>query len=279
MALTRDAIATLVESLETLQIEARRQAEHFATLQAFCLFVGYPKSGHSLVGALLDAHPDMVIAHELDCLRVVRAGLGRELLFSLLLDMSAAFRDEGHGWNGYRYTVPGQWQGRFRQLKVIGDKKGGGTSRLLLQYPRLLDRLYATLNLPVRFIHVVRHPGQNIASISREFGVSPEDALELYFSMAESVARLKIRIPADNLYEIRYESFIRNPASYLKEICAFLGQDAASDYLEACAGIVQPSPRGEAGFLPLAETLRADIARRSERFEFLADYEVRVASG
>lgn len=273
MALSRDGITYLIESLEALQIQARRHADDFGGLDAFCLFVGYPKSGHSLVGALLDAHPDMVIAHELDALRVLRTGLGKELLFSLLLEMSAAFKVEDHGWNGFKYTVPNQWQGRFRELKVIGDKKGGGTSRLLLQYPKLLDRLYATLDMPIRFIHVTRHPVNNIASISREFQVSHEDAMALYFSMAESVAQLQTRLHAAELYEIRYESFTQKPAFYLKEICQFLGQSADPGYLEACAGIVKPNPRGDSKPIPIPEVLRSEIARRSERFEFLAGYE------
>ena len=33
-------------------------------LRAFCLFMGYTRSGHSLVGACLDAHPEAAIAHE-----------------------------------------------------------------------------------------------------------------------------------------------------------------------------------------------------------------------
>ena len=48
----------------------------FETIQLYCMFVGYPRSGHSLVGTLLDAHPDIVIAHELDALRHIRAGCG-----------------------------------------------------------------------------------------------------------------------------------------------------------------------------------------------------------
>jgi hypothetical protein len=270
MALSRDAIANLLESLETLQVQARRQAENFSGLEAFCLFLGYPKSGHSLVGALLDAHPDMVIAHELDFLRGLRAGLKRELLFTLLLEMSAAFASEGHSWNGHQYAVPGQWQGQFRRLRIIGDKKGGGASRLLGQHPKLLERLYAALNLPIRFIHIVRSPEHNIASISREFGVSAEDALELYFSMAAAVAQTKARLRPEEICELRYEAFARNPGPCLAQICAFLGQEASPDYLEACAAIVNPSlPSGAAR---LSDALRLEIARRAERFEFLGGY-------
>ena len=47
----------------------------FETIQLYCMFVGYPRSGHSLVGAMFDAHPDIVIAHELDALRYLKAGV------------------------------------------------------------------------------------------------------------------------------------------------------------------------------------------------------------
>ena len=30
----------------------------FDDLKTYCMFLGYPRSGHSLIGALLDAHPD-----------------------------------------------------------------------------------------------------------------------------------------------------------------------------------------------------------------------------
>ena len=42
--------------------ELRRE---FESVQTYVMFVGYPRSGHSLVGAFLNAHPAMMIAHEL----------------------------------------------------------------------------------------------------------------------------------------------------------------------------------------------------------------------
>ena len=41
-------------------------------VERVCLFIGHPRSGHSLVGAMLDAHPDLCIAHELDMLAFLR---------------------------------------------------------------------------------------------------------------------------------------------------------------------------------------------------------------
>lgn len=271
MTLNREDIETLIGQLEYLRDENVRNARHCGQVESFCLFVGYPKSGHSLLGALLDAHPEMVIAHELDCLRCLRAGLGREAIFTLILEMAGDFLRSGQTWNGHRYTVENQWQGRFRKLRVIGDKKGGGSSRLLLLHPKLLDRLYATLKLPIKFIHVVRNPVDNIASIGREFGVALEDAAKLYFSMAESVALLKQRVPPESLYELRYEDFAREPGWHLREICAFLGLDTTPDYLRDCAALVKPVP-SHAGRSPWPGALLDQVRRHAQRYEFLAAY-------
>jgi hypothetical protein len=48
-----------------------RRAVGLGQVRSFCLFIGYPRSGHSLVGSLLDAHPDIAIAHEVNVLGLV----------------------------------------------------------------------------------------------------------------------------------------------------------------------------------------------------------------
>ncbi len=83
--------------------ERSADAETYADLHAFCLFIGYPKSGHSLVGALLDAHPDMVIARAVNPLAlVVVDGQPRDEVFELLLDNARAEAARGRKQNRYR---------------------------------------------------------------------------------------------------------------------------------------------------------------------------------
>src|SRR5207237_7771874 len=107
------------EHHETRDVEALDPGA-FGDLRAFCLFIGYPKSGHSLVGALLDAHPDMVIARAVNPLALVVAdGLPPAKVFETLLENSREEAARGRKQNKYRYEVEGQWQGRVRNLRVL----------------------------------------------------------------------------------------------------------------------------------------------------------------
>ena len=101
-----------------------RERTLFRDVSAYCMSVGYPRSGHTLVGSLLDTHPEIVIAHELDALRYVRLGFRRGQLYHLILETSHAFTEAGRVWTGFDYRVPTGWQERVRLLRVIGDKKG-----------------------------------------------------------------------------------------------------------------------------------------------------------
>jgi hypothetical protein len=64
---------------------ALRQKKRFENVGTYFMFIGYPRSGHSLIGSLLDAHPNIVCAHELGVLRYLLCRFRRDQIFSLLL--------------------------------------------------------------------------------------------------------------------------------------------------------------------------------------------------
>ena len=105
----------------------------FRDARYYTFFVGWGRSGHSLFGSLLDAHPSFSIAHELDVLPLVDAGLSKSQIFSLILENSERFSQSGggRGWSGYSYAVPNQFQGNHNNLHVLGDKKGGGATEYI----------------------------------------------------------------------------------------------------------------------------------------------------
>lgn len=38
--------------------------ELYNDIETFVMFIGYPRSSHSLVGSILDAHPEIIISNE-----------------------------------------------------------------------------------------------------------------------------------------------------------------------------------------------------------------------
>ena len=90
------------------------------------MFIGYQRSSHSLVGALLDAHPEIIIPHEYGLMspNLTQNNLQRFALFSALHQLSmkqAAFGIRASasntklGKNAYTYHVPGLWQGGYQR--------------------------------------------------------------------------------------------------------------------------------------------------------------------
>jgi hypothetical protein len=243
-----------------------------AKLQGYLLFIGYPRSGHSLVGALLDAHPDMLVAHELDVLRFQSAGFDREQIAYLLMRNSALTAAAGRGWGGYDYSVPGQWQGRVRTLRLLGDKKGGRTSELLARDPELLDELESLFEGRARFIHVLRNPFDCIATMAQKKPCSVSEAGETFFKLCEVNQGLRARIGSERAIDIRHEDMVLAPRETLRRLCRFLEVEAEDDYLEGCAAIVSPTPRASRHKVAWRRDEIAAVERQIEGFDFLAGY-------
>ncbi len=250
------------------------ESSDFNNLQAYCMFVGYPRSGHTLIGSLLDAHPDMVIAHELDALKYLPLIVNKNQLYSMLLERSRWFCRIGRQWTGYSYEVPGQWQGKFRKLQVIGDKKGGMSTLRLRENPDLIYKLQKIVGIPVKFIHVVRNPYDNITTIlnktSNLYGLS--ESIVYYFTHCETIVDLKSCISEKDIYEVALELFIEDPKRYLGEMCIFLGVDVDEEYLDACAKLIFSSPKRTRDRVNWTSEDENNVKQRIQDFEFLSIY-------
>ena len=263
----RDVPAAFLTSLVT----ARRDRASFTDVGSYAMFVGYPRSGHSLVGSLLDAHPDAVIAHELGALRLFRAGFRREQIYSLILRRDSQFTAAGRRTR-YDYAVPGQWQGRFRQLRVIGDKKGAQSTRILDAHPRVLDRVRATVAVPLRVVHVVRNPFDNISTMAERAGSTLSGAADAYFSLADGVEGLRARLAGDEILDMRHEDLIANPIPTLARLAEFMELEADPHWMDACAGILFASPRRTREQAPWTDELVASTLARMADRPLLRDY-------
>ncbi len=249
-----------------------RDRHRFDDLRTYCMFIGYPRSGHSLLGSLLDAHPEAMIAHEADALRYVQARFTRVQVYSLLLRNSQLYRERREII--YDYTVPRQWQGRARRIAVLGDKKGGRSTRRLSESAALLDRLRRVVGVPIRFVHVIRNPFDNITTISQRkpAGGDLDPAIAEYVRLCQTVERLKSRLGAGALLDVRHEALLADPRGVLRQVCGFLGIQPEADYLDDCSSILFDAPRQTRHLVEWSPDHVRQVTEVISRIDFLHGY-------
>ncbi len=253
------------------------EPQNFADARIYCMFVGYPRSGHTLIGSLLNAHPDVLISHELDALGLVEEGIDRQGLFERILARDEEFAQKGRK-HIYDYAVEGKgaWHGRWRRLQVIGDKRGAKSSRWLYDRPDLLDTLAELVALPMRLIHVVRSPWDNIATMVRRGAPTPEAVAELlpsttehYFKLCESVRRVRERQPSPALLDVYHEDFVADPCQGLRALSDFLEVEWEEAWAEASSAIVYAKPHRSRFAIDWPADLVAEAQEEMKRFSWL----------
>jgi hypothetical protein len=249
----------------------RHYREDLAAVERFLLFVGYPRSGHSIVGAMLNAHRDAVVAHELDAPPLILAGCSRDELLSRILARAYWFNMRGNRAN-YLYAVPGQWQGRFETLRVIGDKRGGSVTRALADHPDFLDQVRSLVGIPLRLVHVVRNPFENISAISVWHELSLEDSIDFYFRHLETTARLSELCARDELVVLQHEELIRDPRAGLSRLLGFLDLEAYPGYLDDCSRVVFDQPTRTSSRVPWTPQLVREVEQRIRPYPPVAGY-------
>jgi hypothetical protein len=253
----------------------RRDAGRFEHVRTFCFFVGHNKSGTSMLGALLDAHPHVVLADEVDALRYVEAGFGRDELFHLLLRGARTEARKGRvtarRLEPYSYAVPGQWQGRTLSPLVVGDSTSGTSTRRLGERADLLEQCARTTGADVRLLQVVRNPFDPISAMMVRGKRSFDNAIEHYFTACATLVDIRRRAGA-SLLPVRYEDFVAGPVDALAGVCRFVGVEPEADYLQACARIIRPEPDRSRDMVPWTQAWITDVERRIADFDFLAGY-------
>ena len=164
------------EQAATVDARMRAIDTALATVAQYMMFLGYGRSGHSLLGALIDGHPNVALANEANALPMMDM-MGRRTLFRELARNTATCAVYGRMQTGTNYSFGGAlpWQGRWcteergptctaTPIYVIGDKKGGASTMALThataatELARLVRMSDEYLRLPVTVVHMLRNP-------------------------------------------------------------------------------------------------------------------------
>ena len=239
--------------------------EDAESVECFVFFMGWQRSGHSIIGSLLDGHPNAIIAHEFFLFNHWEKSahsLNRSALFNKLYKNS--FTNAQSGWRtwqnnqkGYNLELPNSWQGKFRRLRVIGDKTGGEVTKMFHDKPKMfqfiLKGLQRQVKVPIKVINVVRNPFDMIATLTLYRGANSSvvkvnateqnkfQDLQILKKAAKDITYRAVAIHQMekkydlDLLRIYSEDFVRDPKAVMSEVCRFLRQQCTIDYLQQCA--------------------------------------------
>jgi hypothetical protein len=220
----------------------------FRKTHTLLLFVGYPRSGSSTLGSILDAHKNILIAHELNILKYIQTGFKPYQLFYLLAKNSKLFTRRGRLSSGYRGVIDSQFNGRAKPCLVIGDKKAGATSRMLENNQDLEQKLI-NFYPRIKIIHIVRNPFDMIASEAysgneKQLMVSEDKlskSIDLYANKFRVIDRL-IKESKFDIVTIKHENLLANPESNLEYLLNWLEVDMYDGFTDACKVHLFDSP-------------------------------------
>ena len=222
-----------------------------STVQSLVLFVGYPRSAHTIVGSILDAHPNVAIVHEGSIVEHAHSFSNQTVLVDFIVQRAAQQHVDGRWQTGFSYAIKGAWQGQQKSpLMVVGDKKGGATSALLAAdwdgTMAKIDHLRAMTAGHVKYIHVVRNVFDNIASmiminlvgfntsayqqirlnqLPRPWKSEYDTFVQRYLLLAQTNMRLSdevMRVPNSSFLHVNGRQLLAEPFNVFQDICFFL---------------------------------------------------------
>jgi len=275
-------------------------------VKTFVFFLGHARSGHSIVGSLMDSHPHMVISHEFD-------------LFDLLSKKSAAAPNKSeifnalwkntkeslipNGWRnnstrgkGYTLNVDGLYQGRYvDHIDVIGDKKGDSTVTMLVENPDVWLNVFEILKSlagSLKVIHVIRNPYDNIATSicyasgsnqinfgnfkksNKIFIISAKiivGEIERYFKYFQAIVDAQKRYNL-SIVEIHNKNLVSNPQGTLLKMCNNLGVTCSDNYLEICSNKIYKTESRTRHMIKWTNEQLTMIQQNIEKYDSLKGY-------
>ena len=271
----------LVESFKKVYItrgtEAVLTKEIINNVKKMLIFAGHQRSCHSIVGSIIDAHPNVIMApmfnpfvKYLDSPEDLPA---KEKLFQYFYDAAQrSMRANGirnKDNKGYTLTVDGLYQGMFKdKVDVIGSIRAEPNSKIYSQNPEefhtLFDIMHKKVGVPIYVIRVIRNPYDIIATASLyEYYEHPE-VLDLKKQQSEGKLKNRVHLDeqlekfsrhyfkllngsegvvslGDHHFDISCECLIDDPKQMIMDICDFLQLECSEDYVTKCAAKVFPS--------------------------------------
>lgn len=286
--------------------------EQVQAVEKFVFFTGYPRSGHSIFGSFMDAHPNIALSYAFFLFRGLLLKPGEEgnidgllqnktLFFNAIYERSYRYSviSSKKGKKGYTLDIPGSWSGKFdHHLKVIGDKSAlpttlGYSTTTPTRFKTRYDCLQDSVGIPLLGIHVVRNPFDMISTHTLYKGLGfawksdnasnwtvqnkyrnkkLQKEVVDFFFGKAQAMKEMVPLCGMKILDVHNEDLVKNPRRELQRMCQFLEVDCPESYLEACESKAYKHVSRTRDLLYWPPDLRAQVEENIERYSFFRGY-------
>lgn len=272
-----------------------------SSVERFVFFIGYARSSHSIVGSMLDAHPNVVISHEYALFKQwhlkPQQHMNRTWLYNTLYNSSRythfiGMRRRGAMKKGYSLNIENSWQGRYDGvIRVIGDKSGGMTAKAFRvnrkMFVEQFSQLQSTVKVPIHAIHVIRNPFDNIATmllynnhiskaeVDIEHPFINMEKLQAqimsYFNQVRGVVEM-IQLLGLNLLEIHSDDLVHRPSAVLHSLCSHFHLACTEEYVRQCTNKLFKSESRTRFLIQWTPFLINSVGQEMKKYPFFDRY-------
>ena len=264
------------QTLQQSETELSQYQEYIKNVRKAVFTVGFNRSGSSLIGNLLSAHPNIVINNESGIIKRYVNGefTSRESLLSFIIKHDM---DRGNKKN----YVAGQYQQHYDcNIEVVGDKHSPHNTVFLTKTEsNTLEELEKFIKLPIKLLFNVRNPYDMVASMVNSIpnweqsqNQKIKEAISFFTRRSADNMKLIDQVSADQVFMIRLEDFIAAPERMLSDICDFLSIAKTSEYLSGCAAVIYKVPKRTRDTVDWDEEHQKKIGALIEKYEFFNGY-------
>lgn len=252
----------MTKNFDASEIKNLRSETWMQEVEGILLFLGHAHSGHSIIGAMIDSHPEAAIANEINILKSIRDHkLTKDQILNILYKESLGDNKTKEWLNSeYEYTFLQTQQGLTTHPKILGDKKAGGTTRIICNSEWTLDHLLHLFGTKVKFIYVERNPIDIVSAYAYYMKQRPSQFhVDRYIENRLTSLKVKKLVNSEQWLHIKQNNFVHKPEENLTRIFNFLDLSNDNKLNKHLSSYVKSNIKSKSSIISLPENLKNQL--------------------
>ena len=251
-------------------VSANQQS--FCDFKSFCLIIGNSRSGSTILGSIVDAHPNAIVANETMASQVFWRGLSRSDILGEIIDNSSANYRSGRQSEEYQYQI-GAAPDSKSTVRVYGDKIWNPATLLLHGDYNLISSLENKLEANVILIASIRNPFDTIATMHKRSKAPIEDRIRWYFMHCDALAAIEAKMTKSDFLISYHEQLIDSPYEEISRISRALRLPVDPLHFKNVDRFLYKRPSNSRVSIEWTIAEVDEILQRMQGFPFLSIYE------